>query len=58
MLLPRHSAIENIPCPSFLNIFENIPLQDAMESLLAEMETAGGACAGDDCEATFEVTEV
>ena len=47
-----------LPCPSFLIIFENIPLQDAMESLLAEMETAGGACAGDDCEATFEVTEV
>ena len=57
-MLPRPLAIENIPCPSFFNISEKIPLQDAMESLLAEMETAGGACAGDDCEATFEVTEV
>merc|ERR1712013_851414 len=45
-------------------LYEDAPVEnefshgDAMESLLAEMETAGGACAGDDCEATFEVTEV
>merc|ERR1712039_289591 len=45
-------------------LYEDAPVEnefshgDAMESLLAEMETAGGACAGDDCEASFEVTEV
>merc|ERR1712107_958394 len=45
-------------------LYEDAPVEnelshgDAMESLLAEMETAGGPCAGDDCEATFEVTEV
>merc|ERR1712192_22360 len=30
----------------------------AMESLLSEMESAGGSCSGDDCEASYEVTEV
>merc|ERR1712210_245583 len=30
----------------------------AMESLLSEMETAGDSCSGDDCEASYEVTEL
>merc|ERR1712108_28188 len=30
----------------------------AMESLLSEMEAAGGSCSADDCEASYEVTEV
>merc|ERR1712130_781312 len=30
----------------------------AMESLLSEMESAGGSCSADDCEASYEVTEV
>ena len=29
-----------------------------MESLLSEMEAAGGSCSADDCEASYEVTEV
>ena len=33
-------------------------IQAAMESLLSEMETAGGSCSGDDCEASYEVTEL
>jgi len=31
---------------------------DAMEGLLNEMESAGSSCSGDDCEASYEVTEV
>ena len=36
----------------------NIFIQAAMESLLSEMESAGGSCSADDCEASYEVTEV
>lgn len=31
---------------------------EAMESLLSEMESAGSSCSGEDCEASYEVTEV
>jgi len=31
---------------------------EAMENLLSEMETAGSSCSSDDCEASYEVTEV
>ena len=37
---------------------KNELIQAAMESLLSEMETAGGSCSGDDCEASYEVTEL
>merc|ERR1712033_70270 len=31
---------------------------EVMENLLSEMETAGSSCSADDCEASYEVTEV
>merc|ERR1712121_394788 len=33
-------------------------VEEAMENLLSEMETAGSSCSSDDCEASYEVTEV
>ena len=38
-------------------LYFNITSQSAMENLLSEMETAGTSCSGDDCEASYEVTE-
>jgi len=44
-------------------LYDDAPVQDqfnhgsAMENLLSEMETAGTSCSGDDCEASYEVTE-
>jgi len=45
-------------------LYEDTPVENefnhgaAMESLLSEMESAGSSCSGDDCEASYEVTEV
>jgi len=45
-------------------LYDDAPVENefshgaAMESLLSEMETAGSSCSADDCEASYEVTEV
>merc|ERR1719347_2318018 len=45
-------------------LYEDTPVENefnhgaAMESLLSEMESAGSSCSGEDCEASYEVTEV
>jgi len=45
-------------------LYEDTPVENefnhgaAMENLLSEMESAGSSCSGDDCEASYEVTEV
>merc|ERR1711963_897003 len=51
--LETESNVWTAMATSVPNLENKFSHGDAMESLLAEMETAGGACAGDDCEATF-----